>query len=158
TSFGVVMLAIDQGQPRTLSLKEILERFILHRREVVTRRSRFELRKAETRLHIVEGLLVAQDIIDQVITLIRRSVDVDEARWGLTHILSPSLYQHPRFQDLERLDLNLAKKQMEALVTRAKEAEPTYPGLTRVYEGSGFSEEQAKNILDMRLQRLTGMQ
>ena len=71
TTFGIVLLAIDGGQPRTLNLKEMLERFIAHRREVVTRRSRFELRKAEARLHIVEGLLVAQDIIDHVITIIR---------------------------------------------------------------------------------------
>ena len=72
TTFGIVLLAIDGGQPRTLNLRELLERFVSHRREVVTRRSRFELKKAERRLHIVEGLLVAQDIIDQVITIIRR--------------------------------------------------------------------------------------
>src|SRR5215218_4073925 len=77
TTFGAVMLAIDGGQPRTLTLKEILERFVSHRRDVVTRRSRFELKKAEARMHIVEGLLVAQDLIDQVITIIRRSQDVD---------------------------------------------------------------------------------
>jgi DNA gyrase subunit A len=157
-TFGVVMLAIDGGQPRTLTLKEMLERFISHRRDVVTRRSRFELRKAEARLHIVEGLLVAQDIIDQVITIIRGSKDVDEARWGLMHILSPSLYEHPAFKDLPRLDLAKATRQMEALVVRAKAAEASYPGLSYKYEGSGFSEEQAKNILEMRLQRLTGMQ
>ncbi|HEX9507335.1 MAG TPA: DNA gyrase subunit A, partial [Myxococcales bacterium] len=91
TTFGVVLLAIDGGQPRTLNLKELLERFIAFRREVVTRRSRFELRKAESRLHIVEGLLVAQDLIDQVIAIIRKSKDVDEARWGLVHILSASM-------------------------------------------------------------------
>jgi DNA gyrase subunit A len=158
TSFGVVMLAIDGGQPRTLTLKEMLERFISHRRDVVTRRSRYELRKAENRLHIVEGLLVAQDIIDQVITIIRKSPDVDEARWGLIHILSASLYEHPTFKDLPKLDLAKAKGQIAALVERAKGAEPTYQGLSHSYDGSGFSEIQAQNILDMRLQRLTGMQ
>ncbi len=158
TSFGIILLAIDGGQPRTLTLKELLERFILHRREVVTRRTRFELRKAETRMHIVEGLLVAQDFIDHVIAIIRKSPDVDEARWGLTHVLSPSMYEHPTFKDLPRLDLEKARGQMAALVARVRNEEVSYPGLSHAYEGSGFSEEQAKNILDMRLQRLTGMQ
>ncbi len=158
TTFGVVLLAIDGGQPRTFNLKEMLERFISHRREVVTRRSRFELRNAEKRLHVVEGLLVAQDIIDLVITIIRRSKDPEEARWGLMHVLSPSLYEHPTFQDLPRLDLDQALLQMEQLVARAKAEEPRYPGLLHQYEGTGFSEEQAKQILEMRLQRLTGIQ
>jgi DNA gyrase subunit A len=168
STFGVVMLGIDLGAPRTLNLKEILERFILHRREVVTRRSRFELRRAEARLHIVEGLLVAQDLIDHVIIIVRRSHDVDEARWGLTHILSPSLYQHERFADLPRIELAVAKAQMDALVARARAVEPSYEGLAHPYlpvesptggaTGGGFSDEQAKNILDMRLQKLTGLQ
>ncbi|HYV45448.1 MAG TPA: DNA gyrase subunit A [Myxococcaceae bacterium] len=158
TSFGMVLLAIDGGQPRTLGLKEILERFIAHRREVVTRRSRFELRKAEARLHIVEGLLVAQDIIDHVITIIRKSKDVEEARWGLTHVLSPSLYEHERFQDLPRLDMGKAREQMAALVARVRGELQEYAGLSHKYEERGFSDEQAKNILDMRLQRLTGLQ
>ncbi len=158
TTFGVVLLAIDGGQPRTFNLKEMLERFISHRREVVTRRSRFELRNAEKRLHVVEGLLVAQDIIDLVITIIRRSKDPEEARWGLTHVLSASLYEHPTFHDLPRLELDQAMVQMEQLVARAKAEEPRYPGLQHRYEGSGFSEEQAKQILEMRLQRLTGIQ
>jgi DNA gyrase subunit A len=158
TTFGVVLLAIDGGQPRTFNLKEMLERFISHRREVVTRRSRFELKNAEKRLHVVEGLLVAQDIIDLVITIIRRSKDPEEARWGLTHVLSLSLYEHPTFHDLPRLDLDQAMVQMEALVARAKAEEPRYPGLEHKYDGTGFSEEQAKQILEMRLQRLTGIQ
>jgi DNA gyrase subunit A len=158
TTFGVVLLAIDGGQPRTLNLKELLERFISHRREVVTRRSRFELRNAEKRLHVVEGLLVAQDIIDLVITIIRRSRDPDEARWGLTHVLSTALYESPTFHDLPRLDLDQALLQMEQLVARAKAEEPRYAGLQHTYEGGGFSEEQAKQILEMRLQRLTGIQ
>src|SRR5271169_1422905 len=158
TTFGVVLLAIDGGQPRTFNLKEMLERFVSHRREVVTRRSRFELRNAEKRLHVVEGLLVAQDIIDLVITIIRRSKDPEEARWGLTHVLSLSLYEHPTFHDLPRLDLDQALLQMEQLVARARAEEPRYPGLEHRYEGGGFSEEQAKQILEMRLQRLTGIQ
>jgi DNA gyrase subunit A len=158
TTFGIVLLAIDGGQPRTLNLRELLERFVSHRREVVTRRSRFELRNAERRMHVVEGLLVAQDIIDLVITIIRKSRDPDEARWGLMHVLSPSLYEHERFADLPRLDLEAAKVQMEALVARARAEEPSYGGLQHRYEDGGFSEEQSKQILEMRLQRLTGIQ
>jgi DNA gyrase subunit A len=158
TTFGIVLLAIDGGQPRTLNLKELLERFISHRREVVTRRSRFELRNAERRLHVVEGLLVAQDIIDLVITIIRRSKDPEEAKWGLMHVLSPSLYEHPRFSELPRLELGQAKAQMEQLVARARAQEPKYAGLQHRYDGGGFSEEQSKQILEMRLQRLTGIQ
>jgi DNA gyrase subunit A len=158
TTFGAVMLAIDGGQPRTLTLKEMLERFIAHRRDVVTRRSRYELRKARARRHIVEGLLVAQDLIDLVVSLIRASKDPDEARWGLMNILSPALYAHERFQNLQRIDYEKAKAQMELLVSRARNEVPSYGGLEHKYEGAGFSEEQAKNILEMRLQRLTGLQ
>ena len=157
-TFGVIMLAIDRGQPRTLSLKEILERFIAHRREVVTRRSRFELRKAEARLHIVEGLLVAQDLIDHVITVIRRSVDGEQARWALMNVLSPALYMHERFKDLPRLDESKAKEQLSGLLARIQKDEPGFSELTRTYTGQGFSEEQAKAILEMRLQRLTGLE
>ena len=158
TTFGIVLLAIDGGQPRTLSLRDILVRFISHRRDVVTRRSRFELHKAETRLHVVEGLLVAQDFIDLVVSIIRKSRDPEQAKWGLTHVLSPELYEDPAFKDLVRLDLTQAAAQMEQLVARARAEEPIYKGLSRKYAGSGFSDEQAKQILDMRLQRLTGIQ
>jgi len=158
TTFGAVMLAIDGGQPRTLNLKEMLDRFVAHRRDVVTRRSRYELRKAMARMHIVEGLLVAQDLIDLVVSLIRASKDPDEARWGLMHILSPALYEHERFTNLPRIDYDKAKAQMELLVSRARNEEPQYGGLAHKYEGAGFSETQAQNILEMRLQRLTGLQ
>jgi len=158
STFGIIMLAIVDGQPKVMTLKEILERFILHRREVVTRRSRFELKKAKDRLHIVEGLLVAQDIIDHVITIIRRSPDVDEARWGLMNVLSPALYQNPLFKDLPKLDLAKAKSQMEALVARAKKDVPGFAKLTHDYTAAGFAEEQAKAILEMRLSTLTGLQ
>ncbi len=158
TTFGVNMLAIDGGQPRILTLKEILERFIGHRRDVVTRRTRFELRKAETRLHIVEGLLVAQDFIDQVISLIRKSKDPEEASWGLQNVLSEKLYERESFRDLARIDIQLAQRQMELLVSRIRSEEALYPGLTRTYTAGGFSAEQAKAILDMRLQKLTGLE
>ncbi|HEY0880260.1 MAG TPA: DNA gyrase subunit A, partial [Archangium sp.] len=159
-SYGIQFLAIDQGQPRTLSLKEILERFIVFRREVVTRRSRFELKKAKDRLHIVEGLLVAisgKDFLDHIIATIRASKDPDEARWALMNIVSPALYEAPSFKNLPRRDFASARSSMDALVTRAKGDEPTYTGISRTYD-PGFSEEQARSILEMRLQRLTGLQ
>jgi len=159
-SYGIQFLAIDQGQPRTLSLKEILEKFIIHRREVVTRRSRFELKKAKDRMHIVEGLLVAtsgKDFLDHIIATIRASKDPDEARWALMNIISPALYEAPSFKNLPKVDFTSAKKSMDALVARAQAAEASYRGISRPYD-PGFSEEQARSILEMRLQRLTGLQ
>ncbi|HLT29586.1 MAG TPA: DNA gyrase subunit A [Myxococcaceae bacterium] len=158
STFGIILLAIDRGAPRTLSLRDMIERFVAHRRDVVTRRTRFELRRAKDRLHIVEGLLVAQDLIDHVITIIRRSRDVDEARWGLMHVLSPELYERERFAELPRIDLEKARSQMAALVERAQGEVPTYASLSHDYTGAGFSELQAKSILEMRLQRLTGLE
>ena len=83
STFGVIMLSIVGGQPRTLNLKEFLERFIDHRKEVVTRRTAYELRKAEERAHILEGLKIALDNLDQVIALIRKSKSPQEAKDGL---------------------------------------------------------------------------
>ena len=83
TSFGINLLAIVQGEPRLLSLKEILEHFIDHRRDVTLRRCRYELRKAEARAHILEGFKIALDHIDEVISIIRGSATADEARTGL---------------------------------------------------------------------------
>jgi DNA gyrase subunit A len=159
-SYGIVMLAIDQGQPRTLTLKEVLEKFILHRREVITRRSRFELRQAKARLHLVEGLLVAtsgKDFLDHIIAVIRASKDPDEARWALMNIVSAALYEVANFSKMPRADFSTAKASMDALAARAKAEEPLYMGISRTYD-PGFSEEQSKSILEMRLQRLTGLQ
>ena len=83
SSFGINLLAIVQGEPRLLSLKEILEHFIDHRRDVTLRRCRYELRKAEARAHILEGFKIALDFIDEVIAIIRGSATAEEARLGL---------------------------------------------------------------------------
>jgi DNA gyrase subunit A len=83
TSFGINMLAIVHGEPRLLSLKEILVHFVDHRRDVTLRRCRFELKKAEARAHILEGFKIALDNIDEVIKIIRGSSTADEARSGL---------------------------------------------------------------------------
>lgn len=160
STYGIIMLAIDQGRPERLSLKQILEKFILHRREVVTRRSRFELKKAMDRLHLVEGLLVAtsvKDFLDHIIATIRASKDPDEAKWALMNIVSPALFEHPSFKHLPKVDTSSARRSMEALVLRARAEEPKYQGVSREYD-PGFSEAQAQSILDMRLQRLTGLQ
>jgi DNA gyrase subunit A len=109
TTFGIIMLAIVSGQPKVLSLLELIEQFIEFRREVVSRRTDFELRKAEARAHILEGLRIALDRLDAVIRLIRGSKTVPEAR--------------------------------EDLITQF-----------------GLSQVQAQAILDMQLQRLTGLE
>ncbi|MGC4099484.1 MAG: DNA gyrase subunit A [Nitrospira sp.] len=83
STFGVIMLALVNNRPEVLNLKEILQHFLNHRREVVVRRTAFELRKAEERAHILEGLKIALDHLDAVIALIRRSQSPDEARAGL---------------------------------------------------------------------------
>jgi DNA gyrase subunit A len=83
TTFGVIMLALVHNRPQVLTLKQILEAFIEHRREVVVRRTAFQLRKAEERAHILEGLKIALDHLDAVIQLIRRSQSPDIARTGL---------------------------------------------------------------------------
>src|SRR5690606_35999485 len=72
-TFGVIMLALVDGQPKVLNLKEVLEHYLQHQREVVTRRTRFELRKAEERAHILEGYRIALDNLDEIINLIRSS-------------------------------------------------------------------------------------
>ena len=109
TGFGVTLLSIDAGQPRTLNLKEMLERFLAHRRDVVTRRTRFELRKAREREHVLVGYQIALDHIDEIIELIKKAPDKEIAR--------------------------------DQMIARF-----------------AFSEIQAKAILEMQLQRLTGLE
>ncbi|MFD1734939.1 DNA gyrase subunit A [Bacillus salitolerans] len=109
TSFGINMLALVDGQPKVLNLKEVLYHYLNHQKVVIRRRTQFELEKAEARAHILEGLRIALDHLDEVITLIRNSQTTDIARTGL----------------MEQFSL---------------------------------SEKQAQAILDMRLQRLTGLE
>ena len=109
TTFGVIMLALVEGRPKVLMLREMIQRFIEHRNDVVVRRSKFELDEAEKRAHILEGLIIALDNIDAIIRLIKASKDVETAKDGL----------------MKRFKL---------------------------------SEIQARAILDMRLQRLTGLE
>jgi DNA gyrase subunit A len=100
-SFGVIMLAIVGGRPRTLSLVEVLEHFVEFRREVVRRRVEFDLRKAEARAHILEGLKIALDHLDAVIALIRASKAVAEARDGLMATFRLSQLQAQAILDMQ---------------------------------------------------------
>ncbi|HAI86239.1 MAG TPA: DNA gyrase subunit A, partial [Firmicutes bacterium] len=83
TTFGVIMLVLVNNEPRVLSIKDVLHYYIAHQEEVVTRRTQFDLAKAEARAHILEGLRIALDHIDQIIALIRASASRDVAREGL---------------------------------------------------------------------------
>src|SRR5205085_11644783 len=101
-SFGVIFLSIVDGRPQVLNIREILEHFISHRREVVHRRTDYDLRKAQARAHILEGLIIALDHLDEVIALIRRSASPKEAKSGLM-----TTYQLSDLQAQAILDLQL---------------------------------------------------
>jgi DNA gyrase subunit A len=101
TTFGVIMLALVHNRPQVLTLKQILEAFIEHRREVVVRRTAFQLRKAEERAHILEGLKIALDHLDAVIQLIRRSQSPDIARTGLMRELQLTEIQASAILDMK---------------------------------------------------------
>ena len=101
SSFGIIMLAIVGGRPKVLSLLDMVESFVEFRREVVRRRTEFELRKAEARYHILEGLKIALDRIDEVITLIRGAKTVPEAREGLMTNLGLSQVQSQAILDMQ---------------------------------------------------------
>ncbi len=99
-SFGIILLAIVNNQPQQLSLKRILEYFILHRREIIIRRTRYDLKKAEARAHILEGLKIALESIDDVIFLIRESKSPDEAKKGLIRIYDLTVIQAQAILDM----------------------------------------------------------
>jgi DNA gyrase subunit A len=127
-TFGVIMLALVDGVPRTLNLAELISRYIDHQVDVVTRRTRFELRKAEERDHIVQGLLIALDHIDEVIKIIRAAADPDEARdrlikrFKLSEIQANYILDMPlrRLTKLERQKLEDEHKELLATIRRLK--------------------------------------
>jgi DNA gyrase subunit A len=129
TGFGVTLLAIDGGQPRILNLKELLDRFLSHRRDVVTRRTRFELRKAREREHILLGLQIALDHIDEIIELIKKASDRDQARdgliarFGLSELQAKAILemQLQRLTGLERQKILDELAEIQKLITRLKE-------------------------------------
>ncbi len=140
TSYGVNNVALVKGRPVILNLKDMIEEFIDFRQEVIVRRTRYDLRKALERAHILIGLLIALDYIDAVITLIRASDTPDEARQGLM--------QGDFIKDKEAF---WAK--FRDLIENTRLEEPT-----EETENNVLSEAQAKAILDMRLQKLTGLE
>jgi DNA gyrase subunit A len=141
SSFGVIYLAIVNGQPRVLNLKEILEHFIDFRREVVRRRTEYELRKARARAHVLEGLTKAIDALDHIVTLIRNSRSVDEAKqWLMGNLQATSEVK--------------AWKGVPSGEPIAK----YLPKLKKAMERLAFSEIQAQAILDLQLRRLSALE
>jgi DNA gyrase subunit A len=141
--FGINMVALVDGQPRLLNIKQLLEYFIRHRREVVTRRTQFELRKARERAHVLEGLAVALANIDEVIELIKAAPSPAEAKKSLLE----------RFWQSGTVDAMLARAGADA--SRPEDLEPDF-GITD--QGYRLTETQAQAILDLRLHRLTGLE
>ena len=128
TSYGVNNIALVNGRPRTLSLKELIDEFIKFRLEVIVRRTKYELEQAEKRAHILEGLLIAIDHLDEVIALIRSSASVDEARTGLINTFALSeiqanailAMQLRALTGLERDKLRAEYEEVKALIERLK--------------------------------------
>ncbi|HNV45632.1 MAG TPA: DNA gyrase subunit A [Spirochaetota bacterium] len=128
TSFGITLLALVNNEPKILNLKGILSNYILHRKSVIVRRTQFDLRKAEERAHILEGLKIALDNIDEVIAIIRASKDADEAgarlikRFKLTEIQAKAILEM-RLQRLTSLEVKKIVeelKQLKALIADLK--------------------------------------
>src|SRR5437763_12737695 len=126
TTFGVNMVALVDGVPRTLNLRELVKHYVDHQREVVVRRTKFELRQAEDRAHILEGLLVALDNLDEVIALIRGSRDPEAAREGLQEKFELSEIQahaivEMRLRQLTALEADKIKREHSDLMERIRE-------------------------------------
>lgn len=143
TVFGINMVALDQGQPKLLGLKQILECFVLHRREVVTRRTVYDLKKARDRAHILEGLAIALTNIDEIIELIKTSNSPSDAKSGL---VSRGWKLGNVQEMLERAGESAARPEwLEA-----------HFGIRDGYYY--LTEQQAQAILDLRLHKLTGLE
>ena len=142
-TFGMNMVALVDGQPRVLSLKELLESFISHRREVVTRRTVYELRKARERGHVLEGQAVALSNVDEVIDLIKKAPSPADAKRGL-------------------MGRAWGSDVVKALIGSTSVAQFRPQGLSDLYglkdDGYHLSDEQAQAILELRLQRLTALE
>jgi DNA gyrase subunit A len=141
SSFGVINLAIVNGQPRVLNLKQMLECFVDFRREVVRRRTEYDLRKARARAHILEGLTRAIDALDYIVTLIRNSRSVDEARQWLTGELKTT-----------------SEVKTWKGVPSGEPLNKYLPKLKKAMERLAFSEIQAQAILDLQLRRLSALE
>ena len=142
-TFGINMVALVDGQPRLLNLKQMLEAFLAHRREVVTRRTVFELRKARERGHILEGLAVALSNVDEIIALIKQSQTPPEAKQALME----RAWRSPLVADM-----------LQRAAADASRPEGLAANFGLVEGGYHLSDAQAQAILEMRLQRLTGLE
>jgi DNA gyrase subunit A len=148
-SFGMNMVALVDGQPRVLNLRQFLQFFLQHRREVVVRRTRFELRKARDRGHILEGLAVALSNVDEIIALIKRASTPAEAKSGLME----RIWRSALVEEM------LARAAADA--ARPEGLAPEYgwqAGSGSTAAGYKLSDAQAQAILELRLQRLTGLE
>ena len=143
TVFGINMVALVDGQPRLLNLKQILDAFVRHRREVVTRRTIYDLRKARARAHILEGLAIALANIDEVIELIKKSTNPAEAKAQLL---------------ARGWQPGMVLSMLGAAGAEASRPEDLEAGLGLVGDEYRLSEVQAQAILDLRLHRLTGLE
>lgn len=144
-TFGINMVALVDGQPRLLNLKQMLDYFLRHRREVVTRRTVFELRKARERGHLLEGLAVALSNVDEIIALIKAAPTPAEAKKGL-------MAKTWRSSLVEEM---LRRAMIDAAAFRPETLSGEF-GLSN--QGYRLSDAQAQAILDLRLQRLTGLE
>ena len=142
-TFGINMVALVDGQPKLLSLKAMLANFLAHRREVVTRRTSFDLRKARERAHVQEGLAVALSNVDEIIALIKAAASPAEARVRL-------------------LEKAWRSQLVADMLARAADGATRLAGVTTGYglgpDGYRLSETQAQRILEMQLQRLTALE
>jgi DNA gyrase subunit A len=141
--FGINMVALVDGRPQLLNLKQMLEAFVRHRREVVTRRTIFELRKARSRAHILEGLTVALANIDEMIELIKTSANPNEARDRML---------------ARTWEPGLVGSLLAAAGSEASRPEDLPPGVGLIDGRYQLTETQAQQILEMRLHRLTGLE
>ncbi len=144
-SFGMNMVALVDGQPRILNLKQFLEYFVIHRREVVVRRTRFELAKARERGHVLEGLAVALSNVDEIIALIKASATPPEAK----EALMSRTWRSAVIEEMLQRALSDAAR---------PDGLPAHFGWQADTQGYRLSDVQAQAILEMRLQRLTGLE
>ena len=142
-TFGMNMVALVDGQPRLLNLKQMLECFLAHRREVVTRRNVFELRKARDRGHILEGLAVALSNVDEIIALIKAAPTPADAKVGLMS----RTWHSP-----------IVEEMLKRAAAEASRPEGLVPEYGMSAKGYRLSDIQAQAILELRLQRLTGLE
>ncbi|HHV48657.1 MAG TPA: DNA gyrase subunit A [Rhodocyclaceae bacterium] len=142
-TFGMNMVALVDGQPRLLNLKQMLECFLSHRREVVTRRTVYELRKARERGHILEGLAVALSNVDEIIALIKAAPTPADAKLSLMS----RLWRSPVVEEM-----------LQRAASDASRPEGLAPEFGLSSQGYRLSEAQTQAILELRLQRLTGLE